>query len=129
MILVDTSAWIDWFRGADGRPNARMRELIGSDQELATTDPIRFELLAGVRTEAHERRVREALAACRNVSVRVEEWDSAAGVYLTCRRSGFTPRSMLDCVIAAVAIREALPVLAHDRDFERFADLTRLELA
>lgn len=128
MILVDTSAWVDWFRNSDQR-NARLRELVSSDQELATTDPIRFELLAGVRTRAQEQRVREALAACRNVPVRIEEWESAAGVYLTCRRSGFTPRSTLDCLIAAVAIRVDLPVLAHDKDFDRFAELTPLELA
>ena len=42
---------------------------------------------------------------------------------------GITPRRLLDCLIAAVAIRTGVPVLAQDRDYELIAEHTPLELA
>ncbi|MCU1372395.1 MAG: hypothetical protein JWO77_3589 [Ilumatobacteraceae bacterium] len=44
-----------------------------------------------------------------------------------CRVNGITVRSMVDCLIAAVAVRHEVAVLAKDRDFE--AAHTPLRLA
>ena len=61
--------------------------------------------------------------------VRVEDWAGAAGVYTQCRHAGATPSRLLDCLIAAVAIRAGTPILARDRDFAQIARHTPLELA
>ena len=54
---------------------------------------------------------------------------TAAGLYARCRWQGITPRSANDCLIAAYAIRFALPLLHMDRDFERIAKVeSRLKL-
>ncbi|MGI8904565.1 MAG: PIN domain-containing protein [Solirubrobacteraceae bacterium] len=50
-------------------------------------------------------------------------------MYRACRRGGETIRTMLDCVIAAVAIREHAELLHHDRDFDAIARHTPLRLA
>jgi len=89
-----------------------------------------MELLAGVQSAADRRRVKGLLAACRMVPVRnTEDWEGAAAIYATCRRAGGTPGALLDCLIATVAIRAGIPVLAQDRDFDVIAEHTRLELA
>lgn len=62
MILVDTSAWIDFFRGR-GPLAARVDELIESDQ-VALCGPVVTELRRGLRSQAERGRVLPLLAAC-----------------------------------------------------------------
>ncbi len=54
------------------------------------------------------------------------DFESAADLYRTCRGRGATVRRLIDCLIAAVAIREKATVLHNDRDFEVLARHTRL---
>jgi predicted nucleic acid-binding protein len=57
------------------------------------------------------------------------DWERAAGIYRACRAGGTTPRTQIDCLVAAVAIRVEVPVLTADRDFAAIARHTPLELA
>jgi len=130
LTLVDSSAWIELFRGTGSRTHERLAELLRSDEQLVTTEPISMELLAGARNRAHGRTLRRALAVCAMAPVRGPgDWENAAAVFASCRRAGATPRSLFDCLIASVAIRIEAPVLARDRDFELIARHTALELA
>ena len=56
-----------------------------------------------------------------------DDAEAAAAVYRACRRGGETPQQLTDCLVAAVAIRCAIPVLHNDRDFEVIARHTALE--
>lgn len=47
--------------------------------------------------------------------------DGASRIYRRCRRSGVTPRGMVDCMIAAVALRHGAALLAADADLDRVA--------
>jgi predicted nucleic acid-binding protein len=128
--LVDTSAWVEFFRATGSPVNRRLRTLIRGSDELVTTEPVAMELLAGVRSAAEDRRVQATLAACRTYAVAgPHDWDQAAAIFRLCRAQGSTPRTQIDCLIAAVAIRAGVPVLTADRDFEAIARHTGLELA
>ena len=59
----------------------------------------------------------------------LSDYEHAAEIQRICRSQGDTIRSLIDCLIAAVAIREDLPVLSADRDFEVIAKHTSLQLA
>lgn len=129
MTLVDSSAWVELFR-ATGSPTARaLRKLLRSDQVIATSEPVEMELFAGATTMLQRRRIAGSLSACRRLSVLSGDWEDAAGIFLACRREGGTPRNMIDCLIAAVAIRNGAPVLARDRDYPLIAGSVPLELA
>lgn len=129
LTLVDASVWIEMFRGTGSPAHRDLLQLLRSDAELATSEPVLMELLAGAASPRQARTVRRALAACRNLAVRRTDWERAASIHLACRRSGETPRKLLDCMLAAVAIRAGVPVLARDRDFEAISRHTALELA
>ena len=89
-----------------------------------------MELLAGARNDRERTQVEGALAESENLTVRAPgDWQGAASIYRACRQRGVTPRNMLDCLIAAVALRVDAEVLAHDRDFELIASVTPLRLA
>ena len=56
------------------------------------------------------------------------DYETAADVYRACRRAGATPRSLADCLVAAVAINNDLEVLSVDRDMKTIAEHTALRL-
>ncbi len=57
-----------------------------------------------------------------------EDYEEAAALYRRCRAGGETIRNLLDCLIAAVAIRNNAPVLHRDRDFDALARHTELQI-
>lgn len=86
-----------------------------------------MELLAGVRDQREHARVRARLLALPRLTVRgLADFEAAAELYRTCRAKGATVRRLIDCLIAAVAIRENATVLHNDHDFEILAGHTRL---
>lgn len=56
------------------------------------------------------------------------DYEEAADLYRGCRSRGATVNKLIDCLIAAIAIREGATVLHNDRDFEVLAKHTRLRL-
>lgn len=126
MILVDTSAWVEFLRDTSGAVCVKVDELL--DGDIATCDPIRMEVLAGARDEHHLGDLRRLLARASVVATGPSDYDQAAALYRACRQSGETVRKLIDCLIAAVAIRVDVPVLHADTDFEVLARHTPLRL-
>ena len=130
MTLIDSSAWVEYFRRTESPADRGVDRLIRSSSALATTEPVLMELLAGAMSRAQRFLIRRTLAGCRMLRVSgYADWEDAAAIYLVCRQMGVTPRQQIDCLIAAVAIRADTPVLAQDRDYELIAEHTALELA
>ncbi len=86
-----------------------------------------MELLAGARNGSAMSRLRSRLVALPRLTVQgLADFESAAELYRTCRRRGGTVRKLIDCLIAAVAVRERATILHNDRDFEALAKYTSL---
>lgn len=129
MILVDTSAWIEFDRATGTAVDHRLTELISREREIAVTEPVIAEVVAGARTDEREAALRRLLSRFELLTFdSVTDFDATATIYRRCRRSGITPRGLYDCMIAAVAIRHNVPVLAHDADLAHIAKATTLRL-
>jgi predicted nucleic acid-binding protein len=129
LILVDTSAWIEYLRATSSAEHIILRGLIERDAPLATTDPVVMELLAGARDDSHLMALRRFVNRFENLPVQsLADFEHAADVYRRCRRAGETPRSLTDCLVISVALREGVPLLARDRDFEKIAGVTGAKL-
>ncbi len=129
MILADTSAWVEYDRATGTAADRRLRALITTDAELAVSEPVIAEVVAGARDDRREHDLRRLLTRC--VLLRCDaavDFDGAARIYRECRRAGVTPRGLLDCVIASVALRHGADVLAHDADLARIATVVPLSL-
>ncbi|MGH8874289.1 MAG: type II toxin-antitoxin system VapC family toxin, partial [Acidimicrobiia bacterium] len=112
MVLIDSSAWIEYLRHTGSDTNLRVRELLAADDPVATTDVVVSEVLAGARNDAHWEQLQRLVYSARPLAVRpLFDYEEAALIYLACRRGGATPRRLTDCLIAAVAIRESMPLL------------------
>ena len=128
-MIVDTSAWVEFLRGTGSPTHQRLRRAIEADDPLATPAPVLMELLAGCRTEPDASNIQRMLARYEILDVEgLADFEDAAWIQRRCRRNGDTVRSMVDCLIAAMALREGRPLLTTDRDFEGIARCVGLEV-
>jgi predicted nucleic acid-binding protein len=127
VILVDTSAWIEFERGTGSAVHKRIATAIERGELLGTTGIVTFEVLAGARDERHARDLRRLLARCR--FLRLDEpadEELAASIYRACRQAGTALRHGPDCLIAAVAVRTNARLLHRDADFDAIARYSAL---
>ena len=129
MILVDTSAWVEYDRGTGSSVDDRLAELIETAAPVAVTEPVVMEVLAGARDDRREADLRRLLLRFELLAFdAVSDFDGAARIHRRCRAAGVTPRGMVDCMIAAVAWRRAATLLAHDADMDRVARVVGIDL-
>jgi predicted nucleic acid-binding protein len=132
VILVDTSAWVEYDRATNSRVDQRLTELIASDDDddkVGVTEPVVMEVVAGARSDDREADLRRLLL--RFELLRFDsavDFDAAARIYRACRRAGITPRGMVDCMIASVAQRHQAALLAQDADLARVAGVVGVTL-
>lgn len=129
MILVDTSAWVEFDRATGSAVDRRLTALIRTDAPLAVTEPVIMEVTAGARDAARERDLRRLLLRFRLLRFdAVIDFDGATHIYRRCRAAGITPRGLIDCMIATVALRHGASLLACDTDLRRVAEVMHLEM-
>ena len=115
-LLVDTSIWIEYFRG-------RLSDAAVIEQKLGqgtvfVTGPIVAELLQGVRTSAEADELRRCIDAIPYAECTLADWLTAGEMAFTLRRKGITI-PLTDLIIAAVAKRIGAAVYSRDKHFAR----------
>ncbi len=120
MYLIDTCVWIDWLCE---RETAVTRALDGwLDEGTARLAPVSVqELLHGARGPRELDILRQRFTALPRLPATLATHAEAGALYARCRWQGITIRSPHDCLIAALAIEYATPLLTLDRDFEAIA--------
>ena len=108
MILADTSAWVEYDRATGSRADQRIAELIADDGPLMFTEPVLMEVFAGARSDARQEDLRRML--------------------LRFGLAHFDAVTDFDCMIAAVAYRRALALLAWDADMFRVAEVIGIDV-
>jgi predicted nucleic acid-binding protein len=129
VILVDTSAWVEYDRATGSPVDRRLSKLVADDGPVAVTEPVIMEVIAGARSDEREVDLRRLLH--RFDLLRFDaavDFDAAARIYRACRRAGVTPRGMVDCMIASVAQRHEATLLALDAALTRVAEVLGITL-
>ena len=126
MILVDTSAWIEFLRDTGSEVCVAVDRLL--DADLAICDAVSMEVLAGARNEQHLIQLRGLLARATMLPTTPADYDNAASMYRSCRTHGETVRKLINCLIGAVAIRAGAEILHADVDFAALARHTGVRL-
>jgi predicted nucleic acid-binding protein len=122
VILVDSSAWIEFQRATGSPADRRLTDAIEAEEPLATTGLVVLEILAGARDERHAGDLRRLLDRCRFLPLEEpSDHEAAAALYRACRREGTAVRRLPDCLIAAVAIRNGISLMHRDADFDAIA--------
>jgi predicted nucleic acid-binding protein len=121
-MIVDTSVWIEYFAATGSAADKWLTTRIATERDIVIPEVVLMELLIGTTDESkaavHRRRLQkfsvEPLAPLRDI-------EDAAAIHRKCRRRGHTIRSLIDCQVAAMALRLGLAVAHRDRDFETIA--------
>ena len=122
MILVDSSVWIDYFRGTATREAERLDSLLGSEP-VATGDLILAEVLQGLASDRDFERARRLLLSLVIVELGGQRIAiQAARNFRALRAFGVTARKTIDTVIATRCIESRLALLYSDRDFDPFVE-------
>jgi hypothetical protein len=124
VFLVDTSVWVEVFQ----KPKRFDLQSAIEMDDVVTCLPIIQEVLQGFKDEKAYRIAREAMFAFPVVESPLPRGvlEEAVMLYRAARRTGMTPRSSVDCLIAACALRHDLTVLHRDRDFEALTQVSLL---
>lgn len=119
-VIVDTTVWIDYFRGLDTPQTVWLDEAM-SRQRLGITDLILCEILQGIRDQKTYTRVRDAMMKYQVFSTGGAELAIAtANNYRLLRSKGVTIRTTIDCLIATFCIENKHALLHSDRDYDPF---------
>lgn len=116
MTLIDTSAWIAFFRGP-GKVADQVDALIDAN-DAAICGPIWTELRRGFRNAAERRKVLPLLESCSELPPPASIWSDAGELGFVLSRKGITVKSM-DLLIATYALNSDVGLLTADRDFEQ----------
>jgi predicted nucleic acid-binding protein len=120
MIFVDSSVWIDYFRGAPTPETERLDALLG-EEELVTGDVVLTEVLQGFESERDFRNALRLLDTLAVVEVGGRDAAiEAARNFRRLRAKGVTVRKTIDTLIATWCICNDAALLSGDRDFAPF---------
>jgi predicted nucleic acid-binding protein len=129
MIFVDSSVWIDYFRGASTSQAELLDSLLGSEP-LLIGDLVLAEVLQGFQNDRDFRRAKQLLTSFQAISVvDAEIAIQAARNFRILRSHGVTVRKTIDTLIATRCIKNGLILLHSDKDFDPFEDHLGLRVA
>jgi predicted nucleic acid-binding protein len=121
-LIVDTSVWIEFYRASESSADRWLTERITTDSPVTVPEVVLMELLVGTTQESIAVERRKSLQRFMITPLApVQDVEAAAAIHRECRRSGNTVRSLIDCLIAAMALRLDVEVAHRDRDFEVIA--------
>lgn len=122
MIVVDSSVWIDYFRGTKKPEADRLDALLGTDV-LATGDLMLAEVLQGFKSDNDFRDAKELLTSMEVIELGGADIAiQAAKHFRQLRAKGITVRKTIDTIIATRCIVDGYALLYSDRDFDPFVD-------
>lgn len=126
--LIDSSVWIEYLRGTQSSAHRQFAALLEDDPAAVLGCIIVRMELALDPDDLRRRRVLKVYDTFASAGVEAEDFDVAAAIYRQIRKSGHTPRSTNDCLIAAAGLRSRAIVVHNDVDFDRVAEVVK-ELA
>jgi predicted nucleic acid-binding protein len=127
MILVDSSVWIDFFRGTRSPQADRLDKLLGNEA-LLIGDLILTEVLQGFTSEQDFNLAHRLLGSLDVIEIGGRDIAiQAARNFRTLRGLGITVRKTIDTLIATRCIESGITLLHSDRDFDPFSEHLGLE--
>ena len=128
MILADTSVWVDFFGPKRTKADRWLASRLAEEGDVCICGIILTEIRQGLRSEAQVREIMRSLDPLPYLLIAREGYILAADIYRAARARGKTIRNTTDCIIAACAITNNVPLAQHDRDFAIIAQTSDLQL-
>jgi predicted nucleic acid-binding protein len=128
MVIVDSTVWVDYFRGTNTAETLWLEKGIGSEP-IGLIDLILCEVLQGIRGDRQFDTVKAQLLEFDVFdSGGVEMAVAAAANYRKLTAKGYTVRKTIDCWIASFCLQEGHSLLHRDKDFDPFESVLGLKV-
>jgi len=129
LILIDTSAFIEFLNKTGSPFDREIESLIINTEDIAIADIVLTEVLQGLREDKDYLEVKHSLLSFPVYSLKnVDSFVAAADLYRKCRKKGRTVRNTVDLLIAQIAIENDLILLHNDKDFGTLAEICNLKI-
>jgi predicted nucleic acid-binding protein len=121
--LVDTSILINYLKGNDNEKTAVFENALTQKQPYGISPYTYQELLQGAIDDKEYDVLKNYLSSQIIIFLPagIQTYEEAAELYFKLRRQGVTPGSTIDVLIALTAIKNNIPLLHDDRDFDAIA--------
>jgi len=120
--LVDSSVWIDYFRGTTTPQTEKLDALLGNEP-IATGNLILTEVLQGFVSDHDSNQAKKLMLSLVIVDLAGQTMAiQAAKNFRALRALGITVRKTINTIIATRCIESGLPLLYSDRDFDPFVE-------
>ena len=122
-VLIDTSAWVDYFNDFPSLETQAVEDILSDDHEICTCGFVVSEVFQGFHKGKEVGRLSSLF---RNLTflepADIDFYFQAADLYRALRQRGKTIRSTIDCMIAVLAEEHGCSILARDRDMDVILD-------
>lgn len=118
MIMVDTTVWIDFFNNNLTPQVTSLENSLKNNEDICICGVILTEILQGIRDNSQYLRTKSYLENLIFLPMNYSTFIKSAEIFRYLRKRGITIRKPIDCMIAAVSVENAVPLLHNDRDFD-----------
>ncbi len=128
-MLVDTSVWVDYLNGYPSRESEALDQLFDRPRQLCTCGVLVTEVFQGLRRDKNRTLLADRFRQLTFLEpASIDLYFRAAEIYREMRQRGYTVRSTIDCLIAALAEAGGAAILARDRDLSAILDSGLVEV-
>lgn len=117
-ILVDTTVWIDFFRGVHSSKVATLEQAIQAREDICCCGFVLTEILQGIRDDKDLISTKRLFEGLIYLDDDRSTFELGASIYRELRSKGSTIRNSIDCLIAATVIQHGVALLENDRDYQ-----------
>ena len=129
MVLIDTSAFIEFLNRTGTREDRAIEKMLLNDEDIGIPRLALTEILQGIRDDSKHAEVKKSLLTFPVFSLKnSDSYLAAADLYRACRKKGLTVRSTIDLLIAQIAIEQNAALIHRDADFDSIARVSNLKI-
>lgn len=129
MVLIDTSAFIEFLNRTGTREDRAIEKMFLNDEDIGIPRLALTEILQGIRDDSKHAEVKKSLLTFPAFSLKnSDSYLATADLYRACRKKGLTVRSTIDLIIAQIAIEQNAALMHRDADFDSIARVSNLKI-
>jgi len=124
-VLIDTSIWVEYFRGKDQELVESVKHLIRT-RRATLCGIVLSEILAGVKAKKSRDTLKQTLDALEYAEVSRDTWILAGELSSNLKHQGLSV-PLTDLILAALALENGSELFTMDSHFERIPEIKRFK--
>jgi predicted nucleic acid-binding protein len=125
-ILIDTSVWIDYFKGNDANFHNKLDKAL-THCHIYIPKVVLAELFQGAKTEKEIAVIGDFIEAFHIIDQKEDTWLKAGRLSYSMKRKGVTVH-IIDCYIAVIASENGCSIFSLDEHFKSIKKFLHIEL-